>query len=53
MSEIMQFLEATFKLLVLAFTLSNMVAMGLQVKMPEVIAQAKNKKTLALIVVWG
>ena len=53
MSEIMQFLEATFTPLVLIFTVSNMVAMGLQVKMPEVIAQSKNKKTLALILVWG
>ena len=53
MSEIMQFLEATFKPLVLIFTVANMVAMGLQVKMPEVIAQVKNKKTLALILVWG
>ncbi len=53
MNEIMQFLEASFKPLVLVFTLANMVAMGLQVKMPEVIAQVKNKKTLALILVWG
>ena len=53
MSEIMQFLETTFKPLVLIFTVANMVAMGLQVKMPEVIAQVKNKKTLALILVWG
>jgi bile acid:Na+ symporter, BASS family len=53
MSEIMQFLEGTFKPLVFIFTVANMVAMGLQVKMPEVIAQSKNKKTLALILVWG
>jgi len=53
MSEIMQFLEATFTPLVFIFTVANMVAMGLQVKMPEVIAQVKNKKTLALILVWG
>jgi BASS family bile acid:Na+ symporter len=53
MSEIMQLLEATFKPLVLVFSVSNMFYMGLQVKMPEVIAQVKNKKTLALILVWG
>ena len=53
MSEIMQFLEVIFKPLVLAFSVSNMFYMGLQVKMPEVIAQVKNKKTLALILVWG
>ena len=53
MNEIMQFLEVIFKPLVLAFSVSNMFYMGLQVKMPEVIAQVKNKKTLALILVWG
>ncbi len=53
MSEIIQFLEATFKPLVLIFTVSNLALMGLQVKMPELIAQLKNKKTLALILVWG
>ena len=53
MSEIMQFLEATFKPLVLIFTVSSLALMGLQSKMPEVIAQLKNKKTLALIIVWG
>ena len=53
MSEIMQFLELTFPPLVLVFTLASMGSMGLQVKVPGVIAQLKNKKTLALIVVWG
>ena len=53
MSEIMQILEKTFPPLILVFTLANMGSMGLQVKMPGVIAQLKNKKTLALIVVWG
>ncbi len=53
MSEIMQFLARAFPPLVLVFTLANMGSMGLQVKMPGVIAQLKNKKTLALIVVWG
>ena len=53
MSTVMQLLEAAFTPLVLAFSVSNMFYMGLQVKMPEVIAQVKNKKTLALILVWG
>ena len=53
MSEIMQFLEKAFPPLILVFTLANLGAMGLQVKMPGVIAQLKNKKTLALIFVWG
>ena len=53
MNEFMQFLNDTFPLLILVFTLANLGAMGLQVKMPGVIAQLKNKKTLALIFVWG
>jgi BASS family bile acid:Na+ symporter len=53
MSEIMQILEAAFTPLVFIFSVSNMFYMGLQVKMPEVIATLKNKKTLALILVWG
>ncbi len=53
MDIIMQILEAAFKPLVLIFSVSNMFYMGLQVKMPEVVAVAKNKKTLALIFVWG
>ena len=53
MSTIMQFLETIFKPMVLAFTVSSLFAMGLQVKMPEVIAALKNKKGMALIFVWG
>lgn len=53
MSSVMQFLESTFAPLVLLFTVSNLAAMGLQVKMPEVAAALRNKKSLALIFVWG
>ena len=53
MNAIMQLLEAAFVPLVLVFSVSNMFYMGLQVKMPKVVAVAKNKKTLALILVWG
>jgi bile acid:Na+ symporter, BASS family len=53
MSEIMQFIEATFKPLVLVFTVLNLATMGLQARMPEVVAVFKNKKALALIFVWG
>ena len=49
----MQFLEATFQPLVFVFTVSNLAAMGLQVRMPEVVAALRNKKALALIFVWG
>jgi len=49
----MQFLEITLNPLVLVFTVSNLAAMGLQVKMPDVMAALKNKKALTLIFVWG
>jgi BASS family bile acid:Na+ symporter len=53
MSEVMQFLQTTFPLLVFIFTVSNLFVMGLQVKKPEVVTALKNKKTLVLIFVWG
>jgi BASS family bile acid:Na+ symporter len=53
MSNFMQFLQTTFPPLVLIFTVSNLAAMGLQVRMPEVIVALRNKKSLALILVWG
>jgi hypothetical protein len=49
----MQFLEITFTPLVFIFTVASLFVMGLQVKMDEVIAALKNKKTLALIFVWS
>jgi BASS family bile acid:Na+ symporter len=53
MNEIMQFLETTFGPLVLIFTVTNLAAMGLQVKIPDVIGALKNKKAIALIFIWG
>jgi len=53
MNTVMQFLEITFSPLVLIFTVSNLAAMGLQVRVPEVITALQNKKSLALIFVWG
>ena len=53
MSAIIQFLETTINPLILIFTVSNLGAMGLQVKMPDVAAALKNKKALLLIFVWG
>jgi len=53
MNEILQFLETTFGPLVLIFTVTNLAAMGLQVKMPDVLGALKNKKAIALIFVWG
>jgi BASS family bile acid:Na+ symporter len=53
MSTIMQFLDVTFTPLVFIFTVASLFVMGLQVKMDEVVAALKNKKFLALILVWG
>jgi bile acid:Na+ symporter, BASS family len=53
MNAVMQFLQSTFGPLVFIFTVSNLAAMGLQVKMPEVAVALRNKKSLALIFVWG
>jgi BASS family bile acid:Na+ symporter len=53
MSEIMQFVEATFKPGVLVFVLANMFTLGLQARMGDVIDTFKNKKAMALIFVWG
>ena len=53
MHPFMQFLETTFSPLVLLFTVSNLAAMGLQVEMSEVAIALRNKKSLALIFVWG
>jgi BASS family bile acid:Na+ symporter len=53
MNAVMQFLQTTFGPLVFLFTVSNLAAMGLQVRMPEVIAALRNKKSMALIFVWG
>jgi BASS family bile acid:Na+ symporter len=53
MSEFMQFLQDTFEPMVFVFTAVNLGSLGLQVKMPELIAVFKNKKAIALIFVWG
>jgi BASS family bile acid:Na+ symporter len=53
MNEVMQFLQTTFGPLVFIFTVSNLAAMGLQVMMPDVLVALRNKKSLALIFVWG
>jgi len=53
MNDVMQFLQSTFGPLVLIFTVSNLAAMGLQVRMPEVVMALRNKTAVALIFVWG
>ncbi|MCX6039156.1 MAG: hypothetical protein NTW99_14985 [Chloroflexi bacterium] len=39
--------------MVLIFTVSNLAAMGLQVRMPGVMVALRNKKSVALVFVWG
>ena len=53
MNAVMQFLQTTFSPLVLVFTVSNLAAMGLQVKVPDVIVGLRDKKATTLIFVWG
>ena len=53
MDAVMQFLETTFGPLVFVFTVSNLAAMGLQVRLPEVVVASRNKTAMALIFVWG
>jgi len=53
MNAIIQFFQATFSPLVLLFTVSNLAAMGLQVRMPDVTAALRTRKSIALIFVWG
>jgi BASS family bile acid:Na+ symporter len=53
MNAVMQFLQITVGPLILVFTVSSLAAMGLQVRMPEVVVALRNKKSLALIFVWG
>ena len=53
MNSVMPFLQATFGPLVFLFTVSNLAAMGLQVKVPDVLVALRNKKSLAQSFVWG
>ena len=49
----MQFLQTTIGPVVLIFTVSNLAAMGLQVRMPQVVTALKNRRAIALIFIWG
>jgi len=53
MNTAIQFIQTTFPLIVLLFTVSNLAAMGLQVKMSDVVVALRRKKSIALIFVWG
>ena len=53
MNAVMQFLQTTLQPVVLIFTVSNLAAMGLQVRMPQVVTALKNRRAIALIFIWG
>jgi BASS family bile acid:Na+ symporter len=53
MSAVMQFLQTTLQPVVLIFTVSNLAAMGLQVRMPQVVTALKSRRAIALIFIWG
>lgn len=53
MNAVMQFLQTTLGPMVLIYTVSNLAAMGLTVKISDVVVALRNKKSLALIFVWG
>ena len=53
MNAVMPFLQTPFGPLVFLFTVANLAAMGLQVKVPDVLVALRNKKSLAQIFVWG
>jgi BASS family bile acid:Na+ symporter len=47
------FVQPLFNPTVLVFTVSNLAAMGLQVKLPDLIAALRDKRFLTLVFVWG
>lgn len=53
MDGVVQILHAIVSPTVLIFAVSNLAAMGLQVNMPDVMVALRNKKSVALIFVWG
>jgi bile acid:Na+ symporter, BASS family len=53
MNEIIQFCQPIFKPVVLIFTVLNLLSMGLQVYIPDVLRKLKDLKFLALVLVWG
>ena len=53
MNAVMQCFQTTLQPVVLVFTVSNLAAMGLQVRLPQVVTALKNRRAVALIFVWG
>jgi BASS family bile acid:Na+ symporter len=53
MHAVIELIQTLFNPTVLVFTVSNLAAMGLQVKMPSLIAALRDKRFLTLVFVWG
>jgi len=53
MNAIMQFCQTSFSPVVVIFTVFNLLTIGLQVRIPNVIGKVSNLKFLALMLFWG
>ncbi len=53
MNEIVQFFQPWFQPIVMVFTISNLLTMGLQVNIPQVIKKLSNPKLLLMIFLWA
>lgn len=53
MNAFIQFCSSIFGPVVIVFTASNLLMMGLQVRIPMVLNKARNVKFLILLLVWG
>jgi BASS family bile acid:Na+ symporter len=53
MNEIMQFFQPWFQPVVLVFTITSLLSMGLQINIPQVLKKLSNPKSLILIFLWG
>lgn len=53
MKEIIEFCQPIMSPLVIVFTILNLLTMGLQVNIPQVIKKISNLKFLVLVLVWG
>ena len=53
MNAVIDLIQTIFNPTVLIFTVSNLAAMGLQVMVPNLVAALRDKRFLALVLVWG
>jgi len=53
MNEIIQFFQPWFQPVVMVFTITSLLSMGLQINIPQVLKKLSNPKSLILIFLWG